>query len=123
MLALGSNCLVRPCIRSEETMNDQDHNAEIAQLQSWLAADKAEIEALRTSLAHWKVFAEHAEGEHAAWKKTGTELYDEVRRLHIAIARAVPAMHSYASKNPKHHMNGALQDPCGVHAWLADFGA
>ena len=43
--------------------------------------------------------------------------------LRIAIARAVPAMHSYASKNPKHHMNGALQDPCGVHAWLAEFGA
>ncbi len=85
------------------------------------AAD--EIETLRTQLAHWKVFAEHAEGEHAAWKKTGTELYDEVRRLHIAIARAVPAMHSYASKNPKHYMNDALQDPCGVHAWLAEFGA
>jgi hypothetical protein len=32
-------------------------------------------------------------------------------------------MHSYASKNPKHEMNGALQDPCGAHAWLAEFGA
>ena len=30
------------------------------------AAD--EIETLRTQLAHWKVFAEHAEGEHAKWK-------------------------------------------------------
>ena len=47
----------------------------------------------------------------------------ELLRLRIAIARAVPAMHSYASKNPKHEMNGALQDPCGVHAWLAEFGA
>ena len=48
---------------------------------------------------------------------------DAEQPLRIAIARAVPAMHSYASKNPKHEMNGALQDPCGVHAWLAEFGA
>lgn len=48
---------------------------------------------------------------------------DAEQPLRIAIARAVPAMHSYASKNPKHYMNDALQDPCGVHAWLAEFGA
>ncbi len=28
-----------------------------------------ETNALRTQLAHWKAFAVHAEGEHAAWKK------------------------------------------------------
>lgn len=39
------------------------------------AADMlAEIETLRTQLAHWKTFAVHAEGEHAAWKKTAIEL-------------------------------------------------
>ena len=47
---------------------------------------------------------------------------DAEQPLRIAIARAVPAMHSYASKNPKHEMNGELQDPCGVHAWLASVG-
>lgn len=44
-------------------MNDHDHNAEIEQLRSWIAADRAELEALRSQLAHWKVFGEHAEGE------------------------------------------------------------
>jgi hypothetical protein len=48
---------------------------------------------------------------------------DAEQPLRIAIARAVPAMHSYASKNPKHHFGETLQDPCGVHAWLAEFGA
>ena len=55
-------------------MNDQDHNSEIEQLRAWVAADKAEIEALRSQLAHWKTFAIHAEGEHAAWKKAAIEL-------------------------------------------------
>ena len=82
----------------------------------------AAIETLRSQLAHWKTFAIHAEGEHAAWENTAAELEKELRRLRIAVVRAVPAMHSYASKNPKHHMNDTLQDPCGVHAWLADFG-
>ena len=96
--------------------------ADILQADEWERAAE-EAATLRTQLAHWRTFAIHAESEHAAWKKTATELDDELRQLRIAVARAVPAMHSYASKNPKHIMHGALQDPCGVHAWLVDFGA
>jgi hypothetical protein len=44
-------------------VNDQDYKAEIDQLLAWIASDRAELEMLRTQLAHWKVFAEHAEGE------------------------------------------------------------
>ena len=39
-----------------------------------------EIEALRTSLAHWKVFGEHAEGERS-------RLQGEVMRLQHELAR------------------------------------
>lgn len=49
-----------------------------------LDAKDAEIETLRTQLAHWKTFAIHAEGEHAAWKKTATELDEELRALKAA---------------------------------------
>ena len=76
-------------------MNDQDHNAEIEQLRSWIAADRAELETLRTQLAHWKTFAIHAEGEHAAWKKTATELDAELR---------------------------ALRDPAPLVAWITEGG-
>lgn len=103
----------------------RQHGREVESLytEAQLLAAVGKAGTMGVQLAHWKAFAIHAEGEHAAWKKTATEMDDEVRRLRIAIARAVPAMHSYASKNPKHEMNGALQDPCGVHAWLAEFGA
>ena len=47
-------------------------------------ADAAEIETLRAQLAHWKTFAIHAEGEHAAWKKTAAELDEELRALKAA---------------------------------------
>lgn len=76
---------------------------EVAQAASYSAVSKAQ----------WQ----------AVTNKELNEAADELQRLRIAVARAVPAMHSYAGKNPKHHMNGVLQDPCGVHAWLVDFGA
>ena len=41
----------------------------------------AEIETLRTQLAHWKTFAIHAESEHAAWKNTAREVDEELRAL------------------------------------------
>jgi glutamate/tyrosine decarboxylase-like PLP-dependent enzyme len=52
----------------------------------WRVAQEAreEIETLRTQLAHWKTFAIHAEGEHAAWKKTATALDEELRALKAA---------------------------------------
>lgn len=55
----------------------------------------AEIETLRSQLAHWKTFAIHAEGEHAAWKKTATELDAELR---------------------------ALRDPAPLVAWITEGG-
>ena len=54
----------------------------LSDLDSELHVEAAtEIETLRALLAHWKTFAIHAEGEHAAWKKTATELDDELRAL------------------------------------------
>lgn len=54
--------------------------------------------------------------------KQADERGDEaMRRAHeaeAAIAAAVPAMREYARANPKHYHGDALQDPCGVHAWL-----
>ena len=44
------------------------------------------VETLRSQLAHWKTFAIHAEGEHAAWKKAATELDEELRALKAAAA-------------------------------------
>ena len=54
----------------------------------WRTAQQAreEMEALRSQLAHWKAFAVHAEGEHAAWKKTAGELDDELHKLRAATA-------------------------------------
>jgi hypothetical protein len=43
-----------------------------------------EVLTLRSQLAHWKTFAIHAEGEHAAWKKTAIELDEELRALKAA---------------------------------------
>ncbi len=40
-----------------------------------------EVRRLASQLAHWKTFAIHAEGEHAAWKKTAQELDAELRAL------------------------------------------
>ena len=60
--------------------------------ENWLDAVEAlnrqdvEMEALRSQLAHWKAFAVHAEGEHAAWKKTAGELDDELHKLRAATA-------------------------------------
>lgn len=49
-----------------------------------LKEQAAEIATLRSQLEHWKTFAIHAEGEHAAWKKTATELDEELRALKAA---------------------------------------
>ena len=62
--------------------------ADILQADEWERAAE-EAATLRTQLAHWRTFAIHAESEHAAWKKTATELDDELRQLRIAVARAV----------------------------------
>jgi hypothetical protein len=35
------------------------------------------------------------------------------------IAAAVHAMRAYARENPRHEYKGRMQDPNGVHAWLA----
>jgi hypothetical protein len=45
------------------------------------------------------------------------------RRAERAIDAALPAMREFARKNPKHHFGETPQDPDGVHAWLAEFGA
>lgn len=45
-----------------------------------------ECKTLRSQLEHWKTFAIHAEGEHAAWKKTAIELDEELRALKAATA-------------------------------------
>jgi hypothetical protein len=59
-------------------------------------ADLAEeCKTLRTQLDHWKTFAVHAEGEHAAWKKTAQELDAELR---------------------------ALRDPAPLVAWITEGG-
>lgn len=61
------------------------------------AADEANN--LRTSLAHWKTFAVHAEGEHAAWKKTATELDAELSKLRLdrgLVERAADMLTAYA---------------------------
>ncbi len=53
-----------------------------AQLQA--VAD--EVATLRSQLEHWKTFAIHAEGEHAAWKKTAQELDAELIAMRAATA-------------------------------------
>ena len=51
----------------------------------WRTAQQAreEIETLRSQLAHWKAFGEHAEGQHAYWKKVAGVL-----RAHVEVAQA-----------------------------------
>jgi hypothetical protein len=42
-----------------------------------------------------------------------------IEALERTVKAALPAMREYARANPKHYYRDALQDPCGVHAWLA----
>jgi hypothetical protein len=67
------------------------------------------IERLRAALKQANSQAEHFERE---WYLRGD-----------AIETARPAMREYAAKNPMHHFGETPQDPNGVHAWLAKFGA
>ena len=53
-------------------------------LRAKIADLTEECKTLRSQLEHWKTFAIHAEGEHAAWKKTATELDEELRALKAA---------------------------------------
>ena len=43
----------------------------------------------------------------------------EVKHLLAEITAAIPAMRDYCAKNPRHNYRDVLQDPNGVHAWLA----
>ena len=61
----------------------QRRMAEVLEAPEWMQAAE-EANTLRTQLEHWKTFAVHAEGEHAAWKKTATELDEELRALKAA---------------------------------------
>jgi hypothetical protein len=47
-----------------------------------------------------------------------SQIAGELKVARAEIESAIPAMRAYASKNPKHHMGGAEQDPNGAHAWL-----
>ena len=42
-----------------------------------------------------------------------------IETLERTVKAALPAMREYARANPKSYHGDALQDPCGVHAWLA----
>jgi hypothetical protein len=50
-------------------------------------------------------------------------LMKEVSRLAAGVNCAISAMRSYASTNPVQEVNGVIQDPNGVHAWLREFDA
>jgi hypothetical protein len=43
----------------------------------------------------------------------------EIERLRWEVAVAMPVMRDYARNNPRHDYQGEMQDPNGVHAWLA----
>ena len=58
----------------------QRRMTEVLEAPEWMQAAE-EANALRSQLEHWKTFAIHAEGEHAAWKKTAIELDFELRAL------------------------------------------
>lgn len=63
------------------TMSDMDIDRH---LRCKIADLTEECNTLRSQLEHWKTFAVHAEGEHAAWKKTSIELDEELRALKAA---------------------------------------
>jgi hypothetical protein len=78
-----------------------------------LVADNAD---LREKL---KAKAELLRGCYAADHKQK----QRIAELESAVTEAIPAMRDYARKNPKHYFEEAMQDPCGVHGWLAKHDA
>ena len=73
-------------------------------LEAILNSDAWEVaalgdETLCRQLKYWKTFAIHAEGEHAAWKKTASELDAELGKLRLdrgLVERAADMLTAYA---------------------------
>jgi hypothetical protein len=64
----------------------------------------------------------------AAWRATARAAEAERDRLRAALEEAIPMMQAHAAQNPKWiayngTATGAVQDPNGVHAWLAKHAA
>jgi hypothetical protein len=85
--------------KAAELARQYGREVEALYTEAQLLAAVGDAGTLRVQLDHWKTFAVHAEGEHAAWKKTATELDAELSKLRLdrgLVERAADMLTAYA---------------------------